>query len=58
MNELNEVRINGFVYYADLNKRVLYVDKERTSYTQFSFLTSNERSQLMNEIFYPRANRY
>jgi hypothetical protein len=51
---LQQVHINGFVWYADINCRVLYEDSEKTKGTPFSFLTKNEREQLENELRFPR----
>jgi len=49
------VHINGYIYYADLSKRVLYEDKRGVNGVSFKYLTPNEYSQMMNEIKYPRT---
>jgi hypothetical protein len=51
---LQEVHINGFKYYADVNNQVLYNDREKKSGTPFNYLTANEKSQMYNELRFPR----
>ena len=51
---LQEIHINGFKYYADINTRILYTDKEKKSGTPFNYLTANEQKQLQNELRFPR----
>lgn len=51
---MNEVHINGHIWYADIVNRILYEDKEKTKGIPFSFLTKNESEQLENEIRFPR----
>jgi ClpP class serine protease len=52
---LQIVHINGFVWYADVNNKVLYTDREKTSGSPFSFMTENERKQMENELRFPRV---
>ena len=51
---LQEVNINGFKYYADVNNQILYTDRDKKSGTPFSFLTKDENKQLQNELRFPR----
>jgi hypothetical protein len=51
---LQEVNINGFKYYADVNAQILYTDKEKKNGTPFNYLTTNESKQLQNELRFPR----
>jgi len=51
---MNEVKVNGFTYYADVHNRILYEDREKTKGTPFSYLTKNELQQVENEIRFPR----
>jgi hypothetical protein len=51
---LQEIHINGFKYYADINARILYTDKEKKNGTPFNYLTTNEQKQLQNELRFPR----
>lgn len=54
---LQKVNINGFTYYADVNNQVLYTDREKKSGTPFSFLNKNEKSQIENELRFPRKEK-
>jgi hypothetical protein len=54
---LQEVNINGFKYYADINNQVLYEDRDKTKGTPFSFLTMNEKQQVENELRFPRKKK-
>ena len=54
---LQEIHINGFKYYADVNAQILYIDKERKSGTPFSFLTKDENNQVQNELRFPRKEK-
>jgi hypothetical protein len=51
---LQKVHINGFEYFADVNAQILYTDEDKKSGTIFSYLTANEKSQLQNELRFPR----
>lgn len=51
---LQEVNINGFKYFADVNNQILYTDRDKKSGTPFSFLSSNEKTILQNELRFPR----
>ena len=51
---LQEIHINGFKYYADVNAQILYTDRDKKSGTPFSFLTKDENKQLQNELRFPR----
>ena len=51
---LQEVHINGFKYYADVNAQILYADKEKKNGTPFNYLTVNEKTILQNELRFPR----
>ena len=51
---LQEVNINGFKYFADVNNQILYTDRDKKSGTPFSFLTKDENKQLQNELRFPR----
>jgi hypothetical protein len=51
---LQKVHINGFDYFADVNNQVLYTDREKKSGTPMSYLTENERKQILNELRFPR----
>lgn len=52
-----EVWINGSLYYADIKNKILYIDRDRTSGTPFSFLTKNEMEQLEREVRFPRSKK-
>jgi hypothetical protein len=52
---LQIVHINGFVWYADVNNKVLYTDREKTSGTPFSFMTKDEQRQMYDELRFPRV---
>jgi len=52
-----EVKINGFTYYADVNNRILYEDRDKTKGTPFNYLTKNELQQMENEIRFPRKKK-
>ena len=54
---LQEVNINGFKYFADINAQVLYDDRDKRNGSPFSFLTNNEKKQLENELRFPRKNK-
>jgi len=54
---LQEVNINGFKYFADINARILYIDRDKKTGSPFSFLTVNEKNQLENELRFPRAKK-
>ena len=51
---LQEVHINGFKYYADVNAQILYTDEEKKNGTPFNYLTTNEKTILQNELRFPR----
>jgi hypothetical protein len=51
---LIEVRVNGFTYFADPTRQVLYTDRDRKSGTPFNYLTKEEQRQVDNEIRFPR----
>ena len=51
---LNIVHINGFIWYADINNRILYDGSDKRNGIPFSFLTKNENDQLENELRFPR----
>jgi len=51
---LQEININGFKYYVDINAQILYTDCNKKSGVPFSFLTKNENEQLQNELRFPR----
>ena len=51
---LQEIHINGFTYYADVNNQILYADKNKKSGSPFSFLSKNEKQQMENELRFPR----
>jgi hypothetical protein len=52
---LQPVKLNGFVYFADVNNQVLYTDESKKSGTPFSFLTANEKQQIETELRFPRV---
>jgi len=52
---LQQVNLNGFTYFADVNNQVLYTDRDKRSGTPFNYLTSNEREQVMHSIRFPRV---
>jgi len=52
---LQQVNLNGFTYFADVNNQVLYTDRDKRSGTPFNYLTSNEREQVMHDIRFPRV---
>jgi hypothetical protein len=54
---LQLVHINGFVWYADVNARILYADREKKSGSPFSFMTRNEREQMERELRFPRKQK-
>lgn len=54
---MNEVRINGYTYFADTNSKILYDDRNKKNGTPFSFLTKNELKQLEREIRFPRTKK-
>lgn len=54
---LQKVYVNGFVYFADVNNQILYTDRDKKSGTPFSFLTKNEKSQIENELRFPRKEK-
>ena len=51
---LQEIHINGFKYYADVNAQILYTDEEKKNGTPFNYLTTNEKTILQNELRFPR----
>jgi hypothetical protein len=51
---LQIVHLNGYIWYADVNCRVLYEDSDKKSGTPFSFLTKDELQQVQNELRFPR----
>jgi hypothetical protein len=51
---LQKVNINGFKYYVDVNAHILYTDSDKKSGTPLSFLTANEKTQIENELRFPR----
>ena len=52
-----EVWVNGYQYYADVNNKILYIDREKKSGTPFSFLTKNELEQVEREVRFPRSKK-
>ena len=52
---LQEVQINMFTYYADVNKQILYTDRDMKSGSPFHFLTKNEREQVENCLRFPKV---
>lgn len=52
-DNLVKVKINGYTYYADDTKRILY-DEDKKNGVNYDKLTKNEREQLYNEIKFPR----
>ena len=54
---LQEIHINGFKYFADVNAKILYTDRDKKSGTPFNFLTKNEKSQMENELRFPRKEK-
>lgn len=54
---LKEVWINGAQYYADVNNRILYVDRDKKSGTPFSFMSKNETEQMEKELRFPRSKK-
>jgi hypothetical protein len=54
---LQEIHINGFKYYADVNAQILYTDSDKKSGSPFTFLTANEQKQLENELRFPRKEK-
>ena len=54
---LQEVNINGFKYFADVNARILYIDGEKKNGTPFNYLTANEKKQMENELRFPRKEK-
>jgi hypothetical protein len=51
---LQKIHINGFKYYADVNARILYTDEEKKNGTPFNYLTADEKTQMENELRFPR----
>lgn len=54
---LQQVIVNGFAYFADVNAQVLYNDRDKKSGTPFNFLTRNEREQVEHELRFPRKKK-
>jgi hypothetical protein len=54
---MNEVKVNGFTYYADVRNRILYEDRDKKSGTPFSYLTKNELQQVEKELRFPRSKK-
>jgi hypothetical protein len=54
---LQQVNLNGFTYYADVNAQVLYNDRDKKSGTPFNFLTKNEKEQVEKELRFPRKKK-
>lgn len=54
---MNEVKVNGFTYYADVRNRILYEDREQTKGTPFNYLTKNELEQVEKELRFPRSKK-
>ena len=51
---LQKVNINGFEYFVDVNAQIIYTDDEKKSGTPFNYLTANEKTQMQNELRFPR----
>ena len=54
---LQQVNLNGFTYYADVNAQILYNDRDKKSGTPFHFLTRNEKEQVEKELRFPRKKK-
>ena len=54
---LQEIHINGFKYFADVNAQVLYTDSDKKSGTPFNYLTANEKKQMQDELRFPRKEK-
>lgn len=54
---MNEVKVNGFTYYADVRNRILYEDRDKKSGIPFSYLTKNELEQVEKELRFPRSKK-
>ena len=54
---MHEVNINGFVYYADYVRRILYEDRERTKGVPFSYLTKSELEIVEKQIRFPKSKK-
>lgn len=52
-----EIWINGFQYYADIQNKILYLDRDKINGTPFSFLTKNEMDQINKELKFPKINK-
>ncbi len=52
---LQEIQINGFTYYADPNRQVLYADRDRKSGTPFQYLSKDEMRQVDNALRFPKV---
>ena len=52
-----EVTINGFNYYADINNKILYTDRDKKTGTPFNYLTKNEKEQVENQIRFPKSKK-
>lgn len=55
--KLQEVKINGFIYFADTNNKILYENSDKKNGTPFSFLAKNEIEQMEKEIRFPRVRK-
>lgn len=51
---LQEIHINGIKCFADVNAQILYSDRDKKSGKPMSYLTENERKQILNELRFPR----
>ena len=50
---MSRVFINGFEWWADTTKRILYENADKSGgFSEFKFLTQNELNQLNNFIKY------
>jgi len=54
---LQEVNVNGFTYFADVNDRILYTDRDKKSGTPFNYLTANEKKQMEDSLRFPRQKK-
>ena len=52
-----EVHINGFTYYADVNNQILYENRDKKSGSPFTFLSKNDKQQLETELRFPRKSK-
>jgi hypothetical protein len=52
---LQEVQLNLFRYYADVNNQILYTDRDKKSGTPFSFLSKSERQIVETQLRFPRV---